>query len=285
MTNPIFQQSDDDTAVHTEPGWLWDDHDHVLVVELDYGLGILAECAGGGSAGEVASNIATSAIYSCIEQGMRNFDWQSSGDPGAGHPGAGHPALRIRVMILEAIARARARILQLTSHEPRLNGLPTSILIALFHSDQAIVAHVGGAHFYLMRDGRLRLLTRHDASPQQRNADMLLLQEQNSPSCEEILSRCRGLPLSAEINLRTHATLPGDLYLLCSEDVPQLLSAEEIEALLCAYGDHPETAYASLMARVNDHSEHDNSSVILIKLEPASTQMQGFFGRIFSRQA
>ena len=275
MSNPEFQQNDDDIAVHTDPGTLWSDHDHLLVVDLDYGLGILADCMGGGSVGEVASQIATGAIHGCMEAGMRVFDWQAPGDP----------ALRIRAMMLEAIARARVRIVKLTAHEPRLNGLPTSILIALFHTDQAIVAHVGGAHFYQMRDGRLKLLSRHETSPQGRNADMLLMEESNSPSCDEILARCRGLPHTAEIDLCTHLTVPGDLYLLCSEDVPQMLSAEEIEALLCAYGDHPETAYAALMARVNDHSEHDNSSVILIKLEPAPTQMQGFFGRIFSRHS
>ena len=62
-----------------------------------------------------------------------------------------------------------------------------------------------------------------------------------------------------------------------------MLTAAEIAALLCAYGDHPETACAALIARANDCGGHDNSSVILVKLEPALTQTQSFFGRIFSR--
>jgi len=271
MNHTLFDETDDELALRAEAEWLNPEDLHAQVIDLDYGLAILVDCSGGGSTGDVVSHIATGAIYACMQQGMRDFDWSAQGEDTA----------RIRAMMLDAIGRARLRVAQLTSHGPRQECMATSMMIALFHTDQAIVAHVGGALLYRMRDGRLKQLSRNDASQKKRNADMLLSHEHGSFIGEQRRIPPRGE--SASVELELDLTQPGDLYLLCSAEVPHMLSAEEIEALLCAYYDHPETAYAALMARVNDHDAHHDSAIILVKLEPAATQMTGFFGRIFSR--
>ena len=81
MTTPVPHHPDLEMAALTDVGSRRTNNEDAVVVNLDYGLGILADGMGGYKAGEVASSIDTSVIQVSMETGLRSFDWQSDEDP------------------------------------------------------------------------------------------------------------------------------------------------------------------------------------------------------------
>ena len=163
----------------------------------------------------------------------------------------------------EAIAEADRRIYELSSTDPEVAGMGTTLTALLFHERRAYLGHVGDSRAYLYRDGRARQLTEdHSWIQDQVRAGLLTTTEAKESRFRNIITRSVGFePLVTPDLLDLHPQA-GDCFLLCSDGLSNYLQVEEIGQVLTAdfYRDAPRT----LIALANERGGDDNVTCICV---------------------
>jgi len=80
-----------------------------------------------------------------------------------------------------------------------------------------------------------------------------------------VLTRAVGTEPSVEVDVESFGIEAGDVYILCSDGLTEMLPDDEIAAVLVAYGAELRHAADELVARANANGGVDNISVILVR--------------------
>ena len=111
----------------------------------------------------------------------------------------------------------------------------------------------------------------------------LLLIDDN-PHDRELVTRALGIDPIVEPEIHDHQTLPGDIYLLCSDGLCDMVGDEDIGLALHTLSSNLKLCAQHLVQTANDNGGRDNISVILVRVLrefPASRgivdKMMGWF--------
>ncbi len=217
------------------------------------GVAVLADGMGGLHAGDVASG---EAVRSVLHQlGERRL-----GSGGEDISGA---------TLVEAVRVANRKVWSL--HQNR-SGAPmgTTIVAAVFTDDgRCLVAHVGDSRAYRLRDGTLKQLTVDHSLVQQRVDEGGLSPEQARRSRDRnVITRALGLEADIPVEHLEFARRPGDLLLLCSDGLWEMLPETLIAAELMRFAEGALDASAcldALLQAANAAGGTDNISVVLMQ--------------------
>jgi protein phosphatase len=217
--------------------------DSLLVLEVA-SLYVIADGMGGYRGGEVASQLAVTTIGDAFRRGA--FE----GDAHANVPKQASELAR-------AIQMANATIPNLTKQKPELKGMGTTVCAALFSGNKkrVFIGHVGDSRCYRFRDGVLKQMT----------ADHTMGQEGVKGPEAEHLSRAVGIWPTVPIDIVTGVPMEGDVYLLCSDGLTQMLDDTVIGTVLRSEEDL-KTAVDRLILFANARGGKDNNSVILVRV-------------------
>jgi PPM family protein phosphatase len=245
-------------VARTDPGIVRKNNEDAVAISPLHGLAILADGMGGHNAGEVASAIAVDVIRQALEQHLPEMASEAA-------PSAQAPTLQ--QLMLEAIERANAAIIQAAQNEPQYRGMGTTLVLALLQPGRITIAHVGDSRAYRFRRNQLAQLTRdHSLLQEQMDAGLLNPESARLSRNKNILTRAVGIDYLFKVEMHEHQTEPGDLYLLCSDGLSDMLTDSEIRDILMRLGASPDLASAVLINSANGNGGHDNVSVILIKI-------------------
>ena len=132
------------------------------------------------------------------------------------------------------------------------------------------VAHVGDSRAYLLRDGRLQILTRdHTIVSELVDRGLLTADEAERHPYKNVLSRNLGAKPETRVDSLEVALRPGDRLLLCSDGLYGYASAEAIQYLLGS-GDAPEHVARDLIELALRGGGGDNVSALVVEAPPAS---------------
>ena len=131
---------------------------------------------------------------------------------------------------------------------------------------QCLIAHVGDSRAYRLRAGELRRLTTDHSMVQQMVDEGLIgeAEAQTAPN-RNVITRALGLAMKVEVDVRSWVHVPGDLYLLCSDGLTDLVNEREISQMLTEHGNALPDVARRLVDRANEAGGHDNVSVLLIR--------------------
>jgi len=217
-------------------------------------LAVLADGVGGHKAGEVASRIAVDTIF----KSMNNMQ---SSDP--------HFALD------SAINNANLALLENMEKYPDHEGMGTTCVCTLIVENTLYAAHLGDSRLYLLRGRSLSQLTR-DHTILQDYKHLTILHPDNltrSHPLAHVISRYLGTHDSIEIDQEMvgigqsalSLTLKsGDIILLCSDGLTDLLTDEEITHTILTCKGRKRTQ--SLVYRALEKGGHDNTTVIILNI-------------------
>ena len=220
------------------------------------GLAVLADGLGGHNAGEVASNIAVATLMREIRQAIAHY--KTNG-------GLGEP-LAVK-LIRENFAKANAVIHEAARNQPRYAGMGTTLVVALFHNYRLTVGHIGDSRLYRLHRNQFERLT-HDHSRLQEQIDSGVLGEEqarHSP-IRNVVTRALGVDLEVEAEIHTHDVEPGDIYLLCSDGLSDMVMDDDIHTALYKLRSNLRRAVKQLVTLANDSGGRDNISVILVRV-------------------
>jgi len=217
------------------------------------GMAILADGMGGYNAGEVASSMVTELLCGVLEQSWA-LGGRDSRDAARSAAEAG-------------IAHANNAVYTAAQSQSQFAGMGTTLVMALFHGDAVTVAHVGDSRLYRLRGGELALLT-HDHSLLQEQLDRGILnaEEARHAQHKNLVTRAIGVDPEVEPEIASHELRKGDIYLLCSDGLNDMLEDADIAATLRAGARHLGAAATALVQRANDSGGQDNVSVILVRI-------------------
>jgi protein phosphatase len=244
------------SAARTDVGMKRDHNEDSFLVNEDLGLFVVCDGMGGHAGGETASRLAVQTIEKeLISAKLRPDDPFSANGPLADSPLAG--ALR------EAVEGACAAVFRTSRANPELAGMGTTCISLVVHGDHAIVGHVGDSRAYLIRDGQVWQLSEdHSLVNEQVRAGLLTADEARHSRLKNIITRSVGFEEDVLVDVIGVETRAGDMFLLCSDGLSNLVENEEIRDALAQadLGEVPTVLIDLANARGGD----DNITVVAV---------------------
>ena len=263
-----------EVASHTDPGMVRSNNEDSIASISEKGLVVLADGMGGYNAGEVASGMATTVITTELRQ------WLDQHEPQELDPQSGQKAAQ--KILQEQVAKANTSIYQAAQSQPQYAGMGTTLVIALFYDNKMMVAHIGDSRLYRMRGDEFSQVTKdHSLLQEQIDAGMLTKEQAKHSANKNLVTRALGIDPAVEPEIREYDTMPGDIYLLCSDGLSDMVSDEDIGMALQALGANLQLAAQQLVQMANDNGGRDNISVILIKILREYPAGHGLASKIF----
>lgn len=239
----------------TDVGKVRDHNEDAVASDLTIGLLVLADGMGGYRAGEVASEIAVLLIASEITLSL--VDKSHAGQVNS-------DLLPEAQMLVNAVAKANAAIYQISQDEPQCAGMGTTLVAGVFTDNKIVVGHIGDSRMYRLRAGALEQLTEdHSLVQEQINAGMITLEQAQTSSNKNLVTRALGIDLEVELDLQVFDVEVGDLYLLCSDGLSDMVSDAEIAETLREANGNITHAANRLVHLANEHGGVDNISVMV----------------------
>ncbi|MFN0246310.1 MAG: PP2C family protein-serine/threonine phosphatase [Kofleriaceae bacterium] len=227
-----------------------DNNEDAICVQPDLGLFVVADGMGGYEGGEIASALAVEAIHELVRRtaGDADVTWPYKIDPG-------RTIHENEIMV--ATRLANERICERRSGE--LCEMGSTVAVLRFTTEHAIIGHVGDSRVYRMRDGRVEQLTiDHSLANQLIAAGM-------SPGADfawrHVVTRALGTSSGVPDVMRAHVQR-GDVFLVCSDGLSEVLAPERIAELLSAPA---EIACRALVDAAYVGGSRDNISAIVVR--------------------
>lgn len=244
--------------------------------DTDVGLAVLADGMGGYRAGEVASAMAINVIMDQVRQDLE------SRPPGELDEDTGY--CRGSLMVRDAVIRANEIIYRTARSQPQCQGMGTTLLAVLFYDNRVSVAHVGDSRLYRLRGNELEQLTVDHSLVQELVDKGFYSPEEAKQSVQKnLVTRAIGVDPEVKMEVHEESVVPGDLFLLCSDGLTDLVEDREIHLTLGKYSANLEQAAQRLIQMANQNGGTDNISVILARvLRPfTDTGQTSWYSKVF----
>jgi serine/threonine protein phosphatase PrpC len=231
-----------DEAGLTQTGHVRRNNEDSYLIRGD--LFMIADGMGGAAAGEVASAM-------CAEAFAEIDLIRTRGDQ----------ALR------QAIQTANERIHARAVSDPEASGMGTTVTAALVEADGRIAfANVGDSRAYLLRDGGLQRLTEdHSVVAELVASGQISEQEASSHPQRNVVTRVLGAEATVQIDTFWLDAQTGDLVLLCSDGLTDMVAEDEFAKILAEDGGCDQIARDLVRAALAGGGE-DNVTVVLIRI-------------------
>ncbi len=216
----------------------------------------IADGMGGAQAGEIASQLAASAIGEA-ERGIHGED-----------------------AVAELVQAANARVYRRAVEDPAAAGMGTTVTVALVDAGESSVTigHVGDSRAYRIRGAALEQLTAdHSLVAELVRTGRLTPEQAVDHPHRSVITRAVGTEPSVDVDTFTLEALAGDLYLLCSDGLTDMIDDEEILEQAKAGERRPDAVAQRLVDAANRAGGADNITVIAFEVvegdvEPEAAQ-------------
>jgi serine/threonine protein phosphatase PrpC len=213
-------------------------------------LMLVCDGMGGPAAGDVAANLAAASIKDGLQAEGENV--------------AQSPVHSLK----RAVLGANQAILDEAQANPEERGMGTTCTAAIVSTDRVAIAQVGDSRAYLLRDGRLRVLTRDQTIASDLvDAGVLRTDQVEHFPYRHVLAQALGTrpnvnPVITDVDLRE-----GDRVLLCSDGLHGSVPDEAIGAIMAPTRDVAEVSQA-LIAAALAAGGPDNVTVVVADFGP-----------------
>jgi serine/threonine protein phosphatase PrpC len=164
----------------------------------------------------------------------------------------------------------------------QFSGMGTTIVVGVFEPSRVVLAHVGDSRCYLLRDHRLTQLTRdHSLLQEQLDAGLITQDLAKIATHKNLVTRALGVDPGVLVDVQECVPREGDVYLMCSDGLSDMVDDDTVQALLDAPVPLAERAQ-SLVRAANTAGGRDNISVILAQAKAKSGNL-GFFSRVLRK--
>jgi len=204
----------------------------------------IADGMGGAQAGEVASRLAAAAIA----EGERGYE---------------------ETDVAELVRAANTRVYRHAVEDPAVAGMGTTVTVAMVHAaaGTVVIGHVGDSRAYRIRDEQLEQLTAdHSLVAELVRTGRLTPEQAIDHPHRSVITRAVGTEPSVDVDTFTLETEHGDLYLLCSDGLTDMVSDGDILALADAAEREPDAVAHRLVEAANRAGGDDNITVVVFEI-------------------
>jgi len=223
-------------------------NEDAFAISPEVGFCLAADGMGGAAAGELASRIFVDTTLGVF----------------AGNADRSEKEILYRVK--KAFSFSNEKILDHVDQNPNHKGMGCTAELLAFSDEGFVLGHVGDSHTYRFRNGQLKQLTQDHTLVQQQVDEGLISSDniRNHP-LRNVILRAVGENRELALDLLKGRTFSGDLFLLCSDGLTDMVSDDQIRDILCSEIDiHQKTANLIEFAKVAGGD--DNITVVLAEI-------------------
>jgi len=258
----------------TDVGSVRDHNEDAIGCDESIGLAVLADGMGGHRGGEVASAITVSTILETVSKKLKKL---GSGDTDE-ETGFSMESLAVH----EAVTLANKNVHDSSEANAQYRGMGTTVVVTLFYDNRFTVAHVGDSRLYRLRDMELEQITRDHSLMQELIDRGFYTPEQARNSLNKnLVTRAIGIDENVQIDIQEDIAMTGDIYLLCSDGVTDMMEDNLIKSTILENENDMEKAATEIIRLANEHGGKDNISALLVKPIKPFPAKNSLFSRVF----
>ncbi|MDM0115247.1 Stp1/IreP family PP2C-type Ser/Thr phosphatase [Variovorax sp. J22R133] len=241
-----------DFVALTDAGRVRANNEDAIAFDASLGLAILADGMGGYNGGEVASGMTIALLQASFGRWLAHAGQQAN-------------TRGIRRAMQAGVDEANLAILEAGIANMQLQGMGTTLVVAVFGPKRVVVGHIGDSRCYRLRGQTLEQLTHdHSLLQEQLDAGVITLEQAARSPIRNLVTRAVGIERQVTLEMHEYDTVPGDVYLLCSDGLSEMVSDEDLFTVLLQDIDLSQKA-TLLVALANDNGGRDNISVVLAR--------------------
>ena len=211
------------------------------------GLYIVADGMGGYNGGEIASTIAVTAAKNYIESNFAETE---------------HTKEKLQELVKNAIEYANMLVYEKSKEIQELEGMGTTIEVALVHNNRVYIGHIGDSRIYRIRKNFIRKLTTDHSYVEKLVKDGTISRDEamHHPK-KNMLTKALGCTSFVEPDVSVKGFLKDDILVLTSDGLTNMVRDEEIYNTI---QDNIEVATEKLIDKANEAGGLDNITVIVV---------------------
>lgn len=219
----------------------------VILLEPELGLYAVFDGMGGARAGEVAAQLARETLHRFVAKHLASRTYTP------------------RKLLEAAIDAAATVVFTAANEREERQGMGTTVVACLVVDPTRIVlGYAGDSRAYVLRDGRLRLLTRdHTVVQRLIDAGSLTVEQAAESPYRSLLTRNLGMERGTEADMLEQAVNPGDRLLLCSDGLHERTSIEDLQRVLTSEAKPEEVVHNLVELALSGGGTDDISAVVL----------------------
>jgi len=264
LTDPGRErQTNEDNFLIAELGRaLWVHQASLAQIETKFGrnrghIFLVADGMGGHQGGEVASALSLTSIESFVLDLLTRFSNLQATDE--------------QVVLKDfqaALRQADERIFAEVEHHPQLSGMGTTLTLALVSGRMLFVIHAGDSRCYLFRRNKLRQLTTdHTLAEDLAQRGVIKPGDVRRHRWRHVVTNVLGgSEAGVRVEMQKAELETGDVVLICSDGLTDMLTDEQIAAILASEGE-PRPACERLVAAANEQGGKDNITAVVARLQ------------------
>ena len=235
----------------TDVGLVRKNNEDMFHVSHDGRLLIVADGMGGHMAGEVASAIAVDTLAQLLgPECLRAID--------AGETDAAE-------LFLEVFQATHRRVLDAARARAECRGMGTTLIAGYTSGDVLYTCHVGDVRCYIRTSESLVRITEDHSVIEAlvRSGKLTAAEAREHPRRNEILQAV-GMETGIAPDVHTHVLRPGDIVLLCSDGLWEMVPEEDIASVIDSC-DSARECVVRLLDRANQAGGRDNITAVLYR--------------------
>ncbi len=233
-------------------------NEDALYLDDDLGLYVVADGMGGHRAGEIASQLVVKTISEYIMQSQKNGGAANNGEADQSLSPAAN-------RLLSGIHLSNRVVHEASLDNDACRGMGSTVSAVYFTDGTLIAANVGDSPIYLIRDGKIKLLSvlhtvlAEQAAINPANAEKLGLE------FKHVLTRAMGTEESVRADIYEIQCFKDDVLVISSDGLSDKATPEEILKLVDQ--NQLDTACQRLVKLANDRGGDDNVTTIVLKVK------------------
>lgn len=231
-----------------------------FLIDEELQLYVVADGMGGHAGGGTASRIAVETIDKELRRARESRD----------NPFISTSNLQdalIPEALRTAVEKACLAIYTAAQEDSRLSGMGTTVISLVVKDDQAFFAHVGDSRAYLIRGELIQQISEdHSLVNEQIKAGMITPEEAKHSRYKNIITRSVGFEEEVQVDVMGVISEPGDVFLLCSDGLANMLEDKEIHELVLQT-DRFQDVPQKLIDLANERGGDDNITVIVVQVQ------------------
>lgn len=241
----------------TDTGRVRSNNEDTIALDESCALAVLADGMGGYAAGEVASGMACEFIKTELGR------WLSEAASNASDTDVK------RAMDI-CVDNANRAIFSAANSNPTYAGMGTTLVLGVFRSGRLLMGHIGDSRGYRWRSGQFQQITKdHSLLQEQIDAGMLTPEQALFSANKNLVTRALGVEDLALLETHQHEVQSGDIYLMCSDGLSDMLRDQQMADIIAAHTSLPDMG-AALVAAANEAGGRDNIAVVLVRAQGAA---------------
>ncbi len=238
------------TQTHT--GLLRGNNEDAATFDAASGIAVLADGMGGYNAGEVASSMATVRIQAELKRWLMDVGQLANGK-------------EVRRAMDICVHNANLEVFTAANTHAQYAGMGTTLVVGVFQGGRLLLGHIGDSRCYRLRRGTLVQLTKdHSLLQEQLDAGLITPAQAAVSNHKNLVTRALGIDDNVLLELHEHAVEEGDLYLMCSDGLSDMVNDAPIAHILETDVELEEKA-DQLIRIANAHGGRDNITVLLVQ--------------------